>query len=65
MLKKLLFSHHLLFLALSLSLTLSFLSTRSLSQLSQLFYFALSVSIFGHGPLGLAIEQTAEKQGWL
>lgn len=35
-----------------------------LPPLTQL-HFTLSVSIFGQGPLGLAIEQTAEKHGWL
>ena len=51
-------------LSLSLSLPLLFLSPTS-QLLPTPDYFALSVSILGQGPPGLAIEHTAEKHGWL
>ena len=51
--------------SLSLSLSSSVSPQLVLSPTPPTTYFALSVSIFGQGPLGLAIEHTAEKQGWL
>ena len=58
--KKKLFLVSFFSLARAHSRSLSFVNLISLNS-----YFTLSVSILGHGPLGLAIEQTALKQGWL